>query len=183
MIFWQASQEVEEDIALGRSSLRQRRGTTKNELRYAAIDINCGMFFSNLVMYFIILTTAATLFVSGHHTIQTAADAAKALVPFAGRWSEWLLALGMIGMRACWPSPFSPLLPHMFLAGAFGWKEGLSLKPERAPQFYGIIAVSTPVCWRQLRGTKPRLRALLERRAQRPFSAGSTRHAHDCFRK
>lgn len=61
LFFWQASQEVEEEIARGRKRLWQRRGATDAELRYAAWDVNLGMFFSNLVMYFIILATAATL--------------------------------------------------------------------------------------------------------------------------
>ena len=92
MLFWQANQEVEEDIALGRTKLLQRKGTTWRELTFAAIDIGIGMLFSNVVMYFIILTTAATLFVSGHHHIETAADAAKALEPLAGKGAEFLLA-------------------------------------------------------------------------------------------
>jgi NRAMP (natural resistance-associated macrophage protein)-like metal ion transporter len=142
MIFWQASQEVEEDIALGRITLRQRQGTTKRELRYAAVDVCAGMIFSNTVMYFIMLTTGATLFVSGHHTIATAADAAQALVPLAGPNAALLLAVGMIGVGAL-AVPILTASSAYALAGAYGWREGLSLNPARAPQFYGIIAVST----------------------------------------
>src|SRR5580658_202047 len=141
MLYWQASQEVEEDIALGRRLLWQRRGSTKTELRYASIDIFTGMAFSNVVMYFIILATGATLFVSGHHNIGTAADAAKALVPLAGPGAEWLLALGLIGAGAL-AVPVLTASSAYALAGAFGWKEGLSRNPARAPKFYFTIAVA-----------------------------------------
>jgi NRAMP (natural resistance-associated macrophage protein)-like metal ion transporter len=141
MLFWQARQEVEEDIALGRRKLWQRRGTTPRERFYALIDIAVGMFFSNSVAYFIILTTAATLFISGNHHIATAADAAKALVPMAGKYAEWLLAAGMIGAGAL-AVPVLTASSAYALAGAFGWKLGLGERPGRAPQFYGIIAVS-----------------------------------------
>jgi NRAMP (natural resistance-associated macrophage protein)-like metal ion transporter len=145
MLFWQTSQEVEEDIAIGRTQLWQRRGTTRREKRYALIDIVVGMFFSNVVMYFIILTTGATLFVSGHHDIATAADAAKALVPMAGRGAEFLLAVGMIGAGAL-AVPVLTASSAYAMAGAFGWKHsGLSQRPGRAPQFYGLIAASTVV--------------------------------------
>jgi NRAMP (natural resistance-associated macrophage protein)-like metal ion transporter len=145
MLFWQTSQEVEEDIALGRTQLGQRRGTTRREKRYALIDVTVGMFFSNLVMYFIILTTGATLFVAGHHHIATAADAAKALVPMAGRGAEWLLAAGMIGAGAL-AVPVLTASSAYAVGGALGWKKAaLSHRPGRAPQFYGIIAAATLV--------------------------------------
>jgi Mn2+/Fe2+ NRAMP family transporter len=144
MIFWQANQEVEENIALGRRLLRLRRGVTSTELRYAAIDVSCGMFFSNLVMYFIILATASTLFVSGHRHITTTTDAAKALVPFAGAGAEWLLAAGMIGSGIL-AVPILTTSAAYALAEAFGWKEGLSLTTKQAPQFYTIIATLTTI--------------------------------------
>jgi NRAMP (natural resistance-associated macrophage protein)-like metal ion transporter len=144
MLFWQANQEVEEDIALGRTKLFQRKGTTPRELLYAAIDTGVGMLFSNVVMYFIILTTAATLFMSGQHHIATAADAAKALVPLAGKGAELLLAAGMIGAGML-AVPILTASSAYALSAAFGWKYGLSERPGRAPQFYGIIAVSTLV--------------------------------------
>ncbi len=140
-IFWQAHQEVEADIAAGRRFLAQRRGTTRTELRYAAFDIGIGMLFSNIVMYFIILVTAATLFRSGHHHIATAAEAAKALAPLAGHWATWLLALGLIGTGTL-AVPILTASSAYALAGAFGWREGLSAKPLRAPQFYGAITLS-----------------------------------------
>jgi NRAMP (natural resistance-associated macrophage protein)-like metal ion transporter len=144
MFFWQANQEVEEDIALGRRYLWQRRGTTDTELTYAAWDVNAGMIFSNLVAYFIILATASTLFVSGHTHIATAADAAKALEPLAGKWASALLAIGMIGAGFL-AVPILTASSAYAMSEAFGWKFGLSERPGRAPQFYGVIALSTLV--------------------------------------
>ena len=76
---WQSNQEVEEQIAMGRTRLRDRKGATEAELRESRRDVLYGMIFSNVVMYFIILSTASTLFASGHREVSTAADAAKAL--------------------------------------------------------------------------------------------------------
>jgi NRAMP (natural resistance-associated macrophage protein)-like metal ion transporter len=76
LFFWQASQEVEEEIARGRQRLWQRRGATDGELKYAFLDVSVGMLFSNVVMYFIILATAATLHQAGKTNIDTAAEAA-----------------------------------------------------------------------------------------------------------
>src|SRR4051812_39674284 len=81
---WQSNQEVEEEIAQGRVRLAQRRGATEQELRSARRDILIGMAFSNLVMYFIILATASTLFRQGLHEVTSAAQAAEALRPLAG---------------------------------------------------------------------------------------------------
>jgi NRAMP (natural resistance-associated macrophage protein)-like metal ion transporter len=141
MFFWQVSQEVEEDIALGRRYLWQRKGTTDKELRYAAWDINVGMLFSNVIMYAIILATAATLFAHGEHNIQTAAQAAQALAPLAGRWSEWLLAFGLIGSGVL-AVPILTGSTAYALTGALGLQQGLSKKLGRAPQFYLTLAVA-----------------------------------------
>jgi len=81
LFFWQASEEVEEEISMGRRTLASRQGATDRELRYAGIDVTAGMFFSNLVMYFIILATAATLFQAGKTEIGSATEAAQALRP------------------------------------------------------------------------------------------------------
>lgn len=144
LFFWQASQEVEEEISRGRTSLRARRGATDDELQYASWDVNIGMLLSNVVMYFIILTTAATLFVAGQHEVNSAADAAKALRPLAGNAAELLLAIGLIG------SGFLAV-PILVGAGAygvaetFGWRHGLDKNPARARQFYLVIVASTIV--------------------------------------
>jgi len=142
MFFWQANQEVEEDIALGRRYYWQRKGTTDAELTYAAWDVNVGMLFSNVVAYFIILCTAATLFTAGQTHIGTAAEAAKALEPLAGRWASALLAFGLIG-GGFLAVPVLTASSAYAMSEAFGWKFGLSERPGRAPQFYGVIAIST----------------------------------------
>jgi len=97
LFFWQASQEVENDRAQGKRTVKQREGATLKELRVARTDVFTGMFFSNLVMYFIILTTAATLHAHGQTNIQTAREAAEALHPLARRGAYLLFALGLIG--------------------------------------------------------------------------------------
>jgi len=144
MFFWQTNQEVEEDIEMGRKALWQRRGTTDTELKYAFWDVSIGMFFSQVVMYFIIVATGATLFASGHTNINSAADAAKALVPLAGKGSELLLALGMVGAGVL-AVPILTGSAGYALSEAFGWRFGLGERPDRAPQFYGVIVASTLV--------------------------------------
>jgi len=144
MFFWQATQEVEEDISLGRKHLWQRKGTTDAELTYTAWDVGIGMFFSQVVAYFIILATAATLFKAGHTNIATAADAARALEPLAGRWASLLLAFGLIGAGFL-AVPILTGSSAYAMSEAFGWKFGFDKHPGRAPQFYGVIALSTLV--------------------------------------
>jgi NRAMP (natural resistance-associated macrophage protein)-like metal ion transporter len=144
MFFWQATQEVEEDVAFGRQYLWQRKGTTDKELRYTAWDVGIGMFFSQVVGYFIILSTAATLFAAGHTNVSTAADAARALEPIAGRWAEWLLALGLIGAGFL-AVPILTASSAYAMSEVFRWRLGLDKQPGRAPQFYGVIALSTVV--------------------------------------
>jgi NRAMP (natural resistance-associated macrophage protein)-like metal ion transporter len=142
MFFWQSNQEVEEEIAAGRKTLAQRKGATDAELKYAAWDVNLGMLLSNTVMYFIILSTAATLFKAGKTEIQSAADAAQALRPLAGRAAETLLALGLIGTGFL-AVPILTGSSAYAVAEAFGWKHGFNKRPERAKEFYWLIAVST----------------------------------------
>jgi NRAMP (natural resistance-associated macrophage protein)-like metal ion transporter len=142
LFFWQASQEVEEEVARGRTHLRQRQGSTDGELHYAAWDVNIGMFFSNAVMYFIILATAATLFRAGKTDIGTAQDAAQALAPLAGRFARLLLAVGLIGAGFL-AVPVLTSSSAYALAEAFGWKRGLNHKASRAKEFYVLITIST----------------------------------------
>src|SRR3989441_5451328 len=96
LFFWQASQEVEEEKESGNPKA-ERMGATRLQLRIATIDVNVGMFVSNLVMYFIILATAVTLHANGRTEIQTGADAAEALRPIAGDLAGLLFAAGMSG--------------------------------------------------------------------------------------
>lgn len=137
MWFWQASQEEEAKIAIG-----QRRGASDAELGYAAWDVNAGMVFSQLIAYFIILATAATLFTAGKTGIASAAEAAGALRPLAGGGARLLFALGLIGSGILGVPVLAGTAAYA-LAEAFGWKHGLSEKPRRAPEFYAIIAGST----------------------------------------
>ncbi|MBV9340315.1 MAG: divalent metal cation transporter, partial [Acidobacteria bacterium] len=95
---WQSNEEVEEDISLGRRRLTDRLGSTREELRHAARDIAAGMLFANLVSYFIMLSTAATLFKAGKTDISTAAQAAQALAPIAGHAAGILFAVGVISV-------------------------------------------------------------------------------------
>jgi NRAMP (natural resistance-associated macrophage protein)-like metal ion transporter len=142
--FWQASQEVEEMVSKGQRRLWQRRGATDAELRYATWDVNVGMAFSNVVMYFIILASAATLFATGHSEIESAREAAEALRPVAGEAASTLFALGLIG---------SGMLAVPVLTGSaayavgevFGWRVGFEKRPRQATEFYGVIAASTLV--------------------------------------
>ncbi|HEX3269994.1 MAG TPA: divalent metal cation transporter [Ktedonobacterales bacterium] len=144
LFFWQADQEVEEKISVGRKRLWQRRGATDSELRYAWWDVNIGMFFSNLVMYFIILATAATLFKAGQTHIQSATDAAKALRPLAGDAASLLLALGLIGSGFL-AVPILTGSAAFGVAETFNWRRGLNEKPWRARPFYAVIVIATLV--------------------------------------
>ena len=144
LFFWQASQEVEEEKARGRHTLAQRRGATTHELADAAIDVNTGMFFSNLVMYFIILATAATLHRAGQREIETARQAAEALRPLAGDGAYLLYSLGMIGTGLL-AIPVLAGSASFALAEVFGWHAGLSLSPRRAWRFYLVLAGSVLV--------------------------------------
>lgn len=146
LFFWQADQEVEEELAHGK--LRwMGRGVPKihsGDVRRMRFDTASGMLFSNLITFFIILTVAGTLGVSGITDINTAADAAQALRPIAGDFAFLLFALGIIG---------TGLLAVPVLAGsagyavaeAFGWKEGLGRRFIQAPAFYSVIALATLV--------------------------------------
>ena len=96
LFFWQAAQEVEEERAMGRD-LAHRRGATPKELNACWTDVVAGMFASNAIMYFIIMTTAATLHAHDQTNIATAQEAAEALRPLAGAGAYWLFTLGLIG--------------------------------------------------------------------------------------
>src|SRR5882762_1384262 len=97
LFFWEASEEVEEEISEGRKTLRQRKGATDAELNQAKWDTIVGMFFCNIVFYFVILAAAATLHASGKTDLQSAVDAAQALRPLVGSAATYLFAVGIIG--------------------------------------------------------------------------------------
>jgi NRAMP (natural resistance-associated macrophage protein)-like metal ion transporter len=139
---WQSNEEVEEKIAAGRRRLWQRRGATRSELKRSMWDVIFGMFFSNLVMYFIILATASTLFKSGKTNIDSAAEAAQALQPLAGNAAGLLFALGVIGVGFL-AVPVMTTGAAYDLCQSVGWKHGLYRKPAEAKKFYGAVAVFT----------------------------------------
>ena len=138
LFFWQSSLMVEEEKALGRDTVTQRKGASRAEICDAHTDVNAGMLYSNLVMFFIIATTAVTLGAHGKHDIATAQDAAEALRPLAGNFAYLLFTLGMVG---------TGLLAIPVLAGSsayvaaemFSFRSGLNETPRRAPRFYAIL--------------------------------------------
>lgn len=142
LFFWQASEEVEEEVSMGRKRLWQRKGATDTELKYAALDVNIGMIFCNVVFYFVILGTAATLHAGGKTEIESATDAAQALRPLAGNAASVLFALGIIGAGFL-AVPVLTGSAAYAIAETFGWQYGLDKKPERAKQFYAAITIST----------------------------------------
>ena len=145
LFFWQAAQEVEEERAQGKTTVQQRKGTTRKELARSRNDIVTGMFFSNLVMYFIILTTAATLHVHGKTHVTSAREAAQALQPLAGESAYLLFALGMIGAGML-GIPVLAGSSAYALAEAAGWRNS-SLKetPLSARGFYAVIGLSMTI--------------------------------------
>ena len=142
LFFWEASQEIEEEISNGLTTVSQRKGTTETELNQAKWDTVTGMFFCNVVFYFVILASAATLHASGKTDIQSATDAAQALGPIAGSFATILFAIGIIGAGFL-AVPVLTGSSAYAVAETFGWKYGLDTKPHEAKQFYAVIAVST----------------------------------------
>ncbi|MGA8706813.1 MAG: divalent metal cation transporter [Steroidobacteraceae bacterium] len=142
LFFWQAGQEVEEDKAKGRSSLASRRGASGRELSDRRIDVICGTLFSNLAMFFIILTTAATLHAHAITQIASSRDAAQALRPLAGDFAYWLYAIGTIGTGLIAIPTLAGSAAYA-VAETFDWRYGLDEKPGNAPPFYAVFVLAT----------------------------------------
>ena len=140
LFFWQASQEVEEERAMGRT-MAQRRGATDEELRRLRVDVITGMFASNLVMFFIILTTAATLHAHGVVHIETARQAAEALRPLAGDAAYLLFTLGLIGTGMLGVPVLGGSCAYA-LSEAAAWRGSLEKKPRGAPKFYIVLGLA-----------------------------------------
>jgi Mn2+/Fe2+ NRAMP family transporter len=140
LFFWQASQEVEEERAMGRN-LAQRRGATAEELRGLRVDVLIGMFASNFIMYFIILTTSATLHAHGIVKIDTAKEAAEALRPLAGNAAYLLFTLGLIGTGMLGVPVLAGSCAYA-LAEAASWHGSLENKPRTARKFYAVLGVA-----------------------------------------
>jgi Mn2+/Fe2+ NRAMP family transporter len=144
LFFWQASEEVEEEKSSGQSTLAQRRGATLQELKLRNIDVGVGAFFSNMVMFFIILTTAITLNGHGLTKIETSRQAAEALRPFAGNFAATLFTLGIVGVGFLAIPTLAGSAAYAF-AETLGWRQGLNKKLRQARWFYALILVSTGV--------------------------------------
>jgi Mn2+/Fe2+ NRAMP family transporter len=143
LFFWQASEEAEEEKDTpGEKPLKRAPGQALKQLQRIRLDTYLGMAFSNLIAFFIILTTAATLHAHGITNIATAEQAAQALRPLAGRFAALLFSFGIVG---------TGLLSIPVLAGsaayAIGetmrWPTGLERKPHEAKAFYGVLAAAT----------------------------------------
>jgi NRAMP (natural resistance-associated macrophage protein)-like metal ion transporter len=142
LFFWQTSQEVEEEILKGKTTLAMRQAmTSKEEIKAMRIDIWSGMFISNVVMFFIIVTCAATLFSHGVTNIATAEQAAEALRPLAGNFAFFLFTLGIVGTGML-AVPVMAGSASYALSESFGWKQGLYKKFRQAHAFYGVIILS-----------------------------------------
>jgi NRAMP (natural resistance-associated macrophage protein)-like metal ion transporter len=141
LFFWQASQEVEEERKIGRQTVAQRKGATDEELRKSRTDVITGMFFSNVVMYFIILTTAATLHVHGQTNIETAQQAAEALRPLAGNGAYLLFTLGLIGVGMLGVPVLAGAAAYA-IAEAGAWRGSLEDKPRLAIRFYAVVGAA-----------------------------------------
>lgn len=142
LFFWQASQEVEEEKALGRYSLSLRKKATPDELKVRKLDVGIGTLFSNVVMFFIILTTALTLHQNGITQIETSKQAAEALTPIAGKWAAGLYTLGLIGTGLLAIPTLTGSAAYA-LAETFGWRQGLDATLRKARAFYATIFTST----------------------------------------
>lgn len=142
LFFWQASQEVETEKAAGRKTIRQRRGASQEEIVDRKFDVGIGTFFSNLVMFFIILTTAITLHVHGITDPKTSREVAEALRPLAGDLAYWLYTLGLLGVGFLAIPTLTGSSAYAF-AELFHWRQGLDQKLNKAYAFYGVVLVST----------------------------------------
>ncbi len=142
LFFWQSNQEVEEEIEKGRMQRWQRLGASRSELNHAFWDVALGMFFCNLVFYFVIVAAGATLHRAGQTRIETAAQAAAALEPLAGPWAKALFAVGLIGAGLL-AVPVLTGSSAYAVAEGLGRAHGFNQKPSRARLFYALIVFGT----------------------------------------
>jgi Mn2+/Fe2+ NRAMP family transporter len=142
LFFWQASQEVEEEKSIGRLTTIARRGASSQEINVRRLDVGVGTFVSNVVMFFIIVTTAFTLHRHGITNIESSKQAAEALQPLAGRGCFLLYTAGVIGVGLLAIPTLSGSAAYA-LAETFGWQQGLDEKLEKARAFYAVVLLST----------------------------------------
>ena len=144
LFYWQASQEVEEEKAMGRRMVRERERATGPEIANRKLDVGVGTFFSNFVMYFIILTAALTLHRNGITDVETSKQAAQALRPLAGKFAYLLYTGGLVGVGLLAIPTLSGSAAYAF-AETFHWRQGLDQKLKHARAFYAVVILSTVI--------------------------------------
>ncbi len=146
LFFWQTGEEVEEEVKKGR--IRQMGAgnprVSSSDVREMRLDTTVGMFFSNLVMWFVVITMASTLHAQHQFSVTTADQAALALKPLAGNLAFLLFALGIVGAGLL-AVPVMAGSASYGISEAFGWREGLYRKFSQAHGFYAVIAVATVI--------------------------------------
>lgn len=141
LFFWQAAEEVEEEKAMGRHALAARRGAKREELLDRKIDVGVGTFFSNLVMFFIILTAAFTLNRHGITQLETSKQVAEALRPLAGRFATLLYSVGLVGTGLLVIPTLAASAGYAFVE-VFGWREGMDQRFSGARSFYTVVTIA-----------------------------------------
>ncbi|HET9010793.1 MAG TPA: Nramp family divalent metal transporter [Gemmatimonadaceae bacterium] len=144
LFFWQASQEVEEEKALGRRRVVDRLGADRREIATRDIDIGIGTFFSNAAMFFIILATALTLHRAGMTSLTTSRDVAEALTPLAGRFASLLYTVGLLGTGALAIPTLAGPGAYAF-AEIFHWRQGMDEPYRKAHGFYATFICSVAI--------------------------------------
>jgi len=141
LFFWQAAQNAEHDAYWRQRLIGRPQRAVQRELRAATRDVNAGMVFSNAIMYFIILTAAATLHQAGVTEVQTADQAAAALRPLAGAGAALLFTAGLVGTGMLGVPVLAGSAAYA-VAEAAAWRAGMDEKVHTARQFYAVIAVA-----------------------------------------
>lgn len=144
LFFWQASQEIEEEKEKGHRTQASRRGAPVRDLNNRVVDVGLGTFFSNFIMYFIILTAATTLHSKGITQVESSRDAIRVLEPLAGKFAALLYAAGLISVGFLAIPTLAGSSAYAF-AETFAWRQGLGQKLHRARAFYGTLACSIVV--------------------------------------
>jgi Mn2+/Fe2+ NRAMP family transporter len=136
--FWQTNEEVEEEVARGKTTLKARTGTSPYALKRLRTNVVSGMIFSNIIMFFVIMTTAGALFARGITSIETADQVVYALEPIAGQYAALLFAVGIVGTGSL-AIPIITSSSSYALGELFQWRVGLSRKFHQARRFYFTI--------------------------------------------
>ncbi len=139
LFFWQAAQSAEQDAYWRQRLIGRPQRALERELRAAGRDVNAGMFFSNAIMYFIVLTAAATLHRAGITNVATAQEAAAALRPMAGPAAALLFTAGLVGTGMLGVPVLAGSAAYA-VAEAAAWRAGMDEKVHTARQFYAVIA-------------------------------------------